>query len=358
MTTIVPVPVPAHLGAAESSPFEALMAVLNESLEHDLGLDHLRVEPAEELPGWQDETYRWHRGFLARDAAGRPVGALALSVPREEGATEVEFELGVVPSARGGDVERALLARLEHEARALGRTALQTYTAHRIDAGGEAVPSPSGFGAVPLDDTARTYLDAGFALAQVDRNSSLDLTAPLDAVQRMLDEAIAVAGEDYRLVTFTPPTPEELRESFAFVLSRMSTDVPTGGLTMTEESWDAARVETRDRRIAEAGLLVSVAAVVHVPSGNVVAYNDLAIGADRSRPTNQWGTLVAREHRGHRLGTIVKCANILRWRELVPQSPFISTFNAEENRPMLDVNEAIGFVPLTVGGAWERRIGS
>lgn len=356
MTTIVPVPVPDRLDDADGALFAATMTVLNEALEHDLGLDHLRVEPSEELPGWQDETYRLRRGFLAQDAEGRPVGALVLSVPREEGATEVEFELGVVPAARGGDVERALLAQLEAEARALGRTALQTYTAHRIDADAEPVPSPSGFGAVPLDGTARLYLDAGFALAQVDRNSSLDLTAPLDIVRAMLDEALAVAGPDYRLVTFTPPTPEHLRESFAFVLSRMSTDVPAGGLTMTEETWDAARVETRDRKIAEAGLLVSVAAVVHVPTGRIVAYNDLAIGEDRTRPTNQWGTLVAREHRGHRLGTIVKCANILRWRELVPQSPFISTFNAEENRPMLDVNEAIGFVPLTVGGAWERRL--
>ncbi len=353
--TITRVPVPASLADADAADFIASADVFNRAIEHDLGLDHLKWVPSEMLPVWRDETYTVHRAHLAR-REGTLVGALQISAPREEGATTLEFDLLAVPEARGQGVEEALLTQLRRDAAELGRTSLQTWSIHPLGGEGPTMAAPTGFGAVPLDAQSQFLLDSGFTLRQVARNSSYSLEADPESVRCMLADAQRQAGPDYRLETWTSPTPSEFEDSFAWVVSRMSTDEPRAGMDSAEEVWDAERVRRRDERLRSAGFTISVAGVVHVPSGQIVAYNELAIGADLSRPTSQWGTLVIREHRGHRLGTIVKCANILRWRGLVPTSPFITTFNAEENRPMLDVNGAVGFTPLTIAGAWELRI--
>ena len=62
----------------------------------------------------------------------------------------------------------------------------------------------------PLRDAAMSHLSI----------ESSDLQADAAPVQRMLDDALAVAGPDYRVVSWTLPTPPELRDGYAWVLSR------------------------------------------------------------------------------------------------------------------------------------------
>ena len=143
-------------------------------------------------------------------------------------------------------------------------------------------------------------------------------------------------------------------EGFAWAKSRMSTDAPSAGMEFDEQTWDADRLALHDERAIAAGRTLRVVAAQHIASGRLVAFSELAIGPDHTRATYQEDTLVLKEHRGHRLGLLVKCENLVAWREFAPASPRVITYNAEENRPMLDINEAIGFVPLAYEGAWKK----
>ncbi|MDR2998907.1 MAG: GNAT family N-acetyltransferase [Microbacterium sp.] len=352
--TIEQLVLPASADGTDAADLRALTELNNAVCREDADLADLDFTPAEMLSGLQDDADRAHRVYVVREG-GRIAGACVFNYALAE-PTAVDFDLMVLAADRGHGIEDALLARAEEETRALGRTVMQAWTLHRGVATGPTVAPATDWGEVERTALSDQFLMNGFVLEQVERNSAFDLGGPFDDVQRRFDAAVAAAGPDYRLVEWTIPTPAELQDGYAWALSRMSTDAPMGALEIDEEKWDAGRVERREARILAGGQMMAVSAVLHEPTGRLAAFNELVIGSEPDDVTHQYSTLVLKEHRGHRLGMLVKCANILRWRGIAPHSPKISTFNAEENRPMLDINEAIGFVPVSYAGVWQKKL--
>ena len=254
----------------------------------------------------------------------------------------------VLPRHRGEGVGSALLDFAERAAAAAGCRVLKAELPHRVIDGGERVASPTGSGDLAGADPGVRFLRAhGYSLEQVVRISLLDLS-----------DASVVTGDQqgYRLATWVGPTPPEHVEELAALRTRMSTDAPAAGLAAREDPWDVQRVVDHDDRLESGGQTMLTAAAVHVGSGRLVGFTELATAA-AGRAAIQEDTLVLREHRGHGLGAWMKTATLPLLREHAPHLTSIVTWNAEENRPMLDVNEQMGFRPIGYEGGWLKRAG-
>src|SRR3712207_1097885 len=120
---------------------------------------------------------------------------------------------------------------------------------------------------------------------------------------------------------------------------RMTTDAPHGDLPVTEEHWDGERIREYEALHVARGRTVLSAGAVR--DGRLVGFTDLQVPLARPERANQAGTLVLREHRGHRLGARMKVAVLRELAVALPAVRRISTYNAEHNAPMVSVNEEL-----------------
>lgn len=340
---------------ADDPDHVACVELVNDVEAELVGHRRLDGTAVESYPDWQPSRYRRRHRWLA-EVDGRVVAVATLGLPVQEATDTAYPAVWVRSEHRRGGIGTALRTVLEQAAAAERRTVLQGWaTAGHPD--GETLASPTGFGAVGVDLASTRFLTgSGYRLQQVERCSVLVLSDARGGLEQVRDVAAAAAGPDYDVVVWPGAAPEQWAEDAAWMNSRMSTDAPSGELKVEEETWDVARLRESEERHEQSGREMLVVAARHLPSDHLVAYTSLSLPTDPAVPeVFQWDTLVTREHRGHRLGMLIKAINLLELAARRPQTEVIITWNAEENRPMLDVNEALGFAPDHWNGAWERR---
>lgn len=347
-----PLAIPIELDDTDAAQdFRSLTDVRNRIYREVSGHDDHGLTSEELLPYYRRDEYEIRHLWLVL-LDGLPVGRVGVDIPLEEGSRVAFWVIELVRDVWGQGIGSAALDIVEQTARDFGRTVLQTWAEHP-DAPGPRLEPPTGSGSIPYDHIARFFLRHRFTLEQIERNSALDLNGSIATIDALAAEARA-ASPDYRVVQWFAPTPAEFVPGYGWMKSRMITDAPSAGMEFDEEVWDAARVARHDEAYTAAGGTLHVTAAQHIATGELCAFNELVIGADRTKATHQKDTLVLREHRGHRLGMLVKCENLRTWRTIAPESPRVLTYNAEENRPMLDINETIGFTPVAYEGAWKK----
>jgi len=349
--TIDELAVPESLEGPGGDAFREHVRVRNAVEVDVLGTDLLTPSVEELWPEYRSNPTR-ERVHLTASVDGVAVGrAMVTTRPHSPGAGAY-LAVDVLPEHRGRGIGAALLDRVESAAVAVGETSLKFSIPHAASTEGPRIASPTGFGELPERDPGVAFLlRHGYSLEQVVRISVLDTDGLAPRIDDLLRDVEKSAGDDYRLVAWVGPTPAEWLDDLATLRTRMSTDTPMAGLAAPPDPWDVARVADHDALVGERSETVLTTAARHVPSGRLVGFSEIVVPPARPAAVQE-DTLVVREHRGRRLGMLMKVANARDLVAVSPRTEAIVTWNAEENRPMLDVNERMGFRPIGYEGGW------
>jgi GNAT superfamily N-acetyltransferase len=284
--------------------------------------------------GWI--TYGWAEApiqtWLATGGAGNACGWYMLTLPDRENRRSAFVWLVAHPAWRRAGLGRSLLKHASEQARAAGRTLLL----------GEC---PEGS---PGEAFARA-LGARDGVPEINRVLALaDIPAGHLA---MLRERAEPAARDYSLFTWEGATPADQLAGVAAVYQALE-DAPREA-DLEPQRWDAGRVRQGDLRVADQGLRHYTVAARCRSTGELAALTQLCIDP----PTPEWGyqelTAVAKPHRGHRLGLLVKVA-MLEWLATAePQLTRVLTGNADGNDHMIAINIELGYQVLDRWLGWE-----
>ena len=314
---------------------------------------------AEAMEFWRGNEYEERHLYIAR-LGTELVGMCSVTLPLRENTTTAGIDVLVAPAHRRRGWGRQLLEYAESAAAGRGRTSLDAYCEiplELVEYSAGLLPAKSGAGGLPRDEPSTAFASgAGYELEQVERSSRIALPVPPERLEIFEAEASAFA-RDYTMVAWAESCPDEFVAEYAVLKARMSTDVPTAGLDWGAEDWDVARVREDERTLARSGVQVQVAGAVHSVSGALAAYTVLNWRPDVPATVIQQDTLVSAEHRGHRLGMLVKLANLRLAQQRWPAARSVLTWNANENQHMLAINISLGFKPAGYEGEWQKRLG-
>jgi GNAT superfamily N-acetyltransferase len=282
-------------------------------------------------------TYGWDaeptEAALQRDETGRPVGLLRVDLPCWDNRHLGLLDVRVDPRYRRQGIGRGLFQAGVQRIRAEGRTMV---LAESVDCG-PSVAFAAAMGLERAQDVAQRRQD----LTAAD-------WARLDAAY---DDATA-QGTGYELVRLPGPVPEAMRSAVC-ELTEAINDAPTDHLDIEDESFTPERLKAFEHMQELLGRRIYRLVARETATGALAGVTVVALDSEQPWHAEQYDTSVARGHRGHRLGVLLK-VGMLRWlREQEPQLREIDTWNAVSNTHMVGVNELLGYEVLLTGVEWQ-----
>jgi GNAT superfamily N-acetyltransferase len=293
--------------------------------------------PDPSLPSFR---HRWTPGFrglhretwLGVDDAGVPVGCYMLTLPDKENRAIGWCVLAVAPDRRRLGAGRALLEHCAGRARLAGRVRL---------AGEARAASPGSAFAAAAGERS--------GIAEVFRR--LDIDAGVAARIASLKAVASPHAAGYSLVSWVGASPADSLADQALIQNAMA-DAPRDA-GVEPETWDAERIHELERTCFGSGQQFYSVAGRHEASGRLVALTQVYVEPGTPGWAFQMDTAVLPEHRGHRLGLLVKIAMLDLLAVHEPGVRRILTGNAASNEHMIAINEELGFTPGSVYQSWE-----
>lgn len=272
--------------------------------------------------GWDLEP---SESFLYTPAeASEPVGVLTLAAPQRDNRHVVMGGGVVHPRHRRQGHGSAMADELLRRTSALGRSTLWS-------------------GCAADDEAAGAFLKRhGFAYAshEARRYQRLDQLDHADIDQRYAQACEAAA--DYDLVRLRVPTDPAVLAELIEVTAAIN-DAPMGDLDYENETFDLQRLQDFEFASRAKGERLYRVFARHRSTGAVGGHTVLGVQPRRPAWGMQMDTAVHRDHRGHRLGLLLKI-DMMRWLATAePQLEITETWNHADNGYMINVNEAIGY---------------
>jgi GNAT superfamily N-acetyltransferase len=243
-----------------------------------------------------------------------------------------DASVAVHPGYRRQGIGTNLLNWAVDEAKTAGR---------RTVAGAASIAVPGG---PPRPEAGRLFAaHHGFSLALTEVARRMELGDLSPSVEDELWRDAVARSAGYELVSWVNRTPDEIVDGVAALDSIFLSEAPAGEFEFEDEKIDADRIRANEEINHATSLTVVGTAARHKESGAIVADSVIGVNATPGEHAWQWGTLVDPAHRGHRLGMLVKLANLRLLRETCPKVRWITTGNADVNPWMIAINEQLGF---------------
>src|SRR6478752_5953146 len=350
--------IPDSLDTPDAADFLAAVEVGRKVRMQTWGSDDLAYGPEEKLLEFADPYER--QLILVARVDGAIVGTVDIALPLTDHLDLAELTLDILPEFQRQVVGRRLLEAAEQLARGEGRTMILVDTNHpgaSLDEFEQALLVPgTGPGFVPLDSREVEFAQkTGYTLQHIEQFSACILPLDSKLVADLQAEADDANNGRYRLHHWTDRCPDRWLEAVAALENEAGEDeVP--GPDAQEMVFDGGILREAEEVTIAQGRRTVVTAVEHIASGTLVGLTTISVLAQRPDVVFQDDTVVLQEHRGNKLGLLIKVANMERLSEQFPDARVLYTWNAPENRYLLKVNQQLGFTTAGVTGLWQKEL--